>query len=60
MPRHPDEQDLELLALAEATERVAETTTDRLIAARLHTIAYEVRSMARCGGGLPVMCCLRV
>jgi hypothetical protein len=60
LPRHPDEQDLELLVLAEATERVAETTTDRLIAARLHTIASEVRSMARCGGDPPVMCCLRV
>jgi hypothetical protein len=44
-----DEDDLELLALATATDRVAEGVSDAAIRARLHVIAAEVRGMARRG-----------
>ena len=53
------EDDLELLALAAATERVAEAIGDAAIRARLHVIANEVRGMARHGGGsreCPLVC----
>jgi len=44
-----DEVDLELLALAAATDRVAEAVGDAAIRARLKVIADEVRGMARRG-----------
>jgi hypothetical protein len=46
-----DEDDLELLALADATDRVADGINDAAIAARLRAIADEMRAMARHGGG---------
>ena len=52
-PNH-DDDDLELLALADATDRVAEAMSDPAIRARLHTIAEEMRAIARQGGG---SCC---
>jgi hypothetical protein len=42
-----DEGDSELLALAEVTDRVANSVGDEAIAARLRVIAGEVRTMAR-------------
>ena len=49
MQPNRDEDDLELLALAAATDRVAEGVGDAAIRARLHVIADEVRGMARRG-----------
>ncbi|HEY2616340.1 MAG TPA: hypothetical protein VGI78_03280 [Acetobacteraceae bacterium] len=45
-----DDDDLELLALADATDRVAEAVNDAVIRARLRAIADEIRAMARHGG----------
>lgn len=42
-----NEGDSELLALAEATDRVANAVGDQAIATRLRVIAGEVRTMAR-------------
>ncbi len=50
MQPNQDEDDLELLALADATDRVAEAVSDTAIKARLHAIADEMRAMARHGG----------
>ena len=49
-PNH-DDDDLELLELADATDRVAEAVNDPVTKARLHAIANEMRAMARHGGG---------
>jgi hypothetical protein len=43
----PDDWEVQLLELAETTERVADAVGDRTIADRLRGIADEVRSMAR-------------
>lgn len=51
MQPNQDEDDLELLALADATDRVAEAVNDAAIRARLRAIANEMRAMARHGGG---------
>ena len=51
MQPNQDEDDLELLALADATDRVAEVVNDAALRARLHAIANEMRAMARHGGG---------
>ena len=59
MQPNQDDDDLELLALADATDRVAEAMNDPAIKARLHRIADEMRAMARHGGGSytgPEMC----
>jgi hypothetical protein len=66
MPVQPnrDQDELELLALAEATDRVAAAIGDATIKARLHMIANEVRAMVRRGGGslggsdMAEACCL--
>jgi hypothetical protein len=47
-----DRADTELLALAEATDRVADVVADPAIEARLRVIAGEVRAMARGGNVL--------
>lgn len=49
-PNQADD-DLELLALADATDRVAEAVCDAVIRARLQGIADEIRAWGRHGGG---------
>jgi hypothetical protein len=44
---YQDGDDLELLALADATDRVAEGMNDTAIETRLRAIADEMRAMAR-------------
>ena len=51
-----DEADEELLELARATDRVAETVADPVIAARLRAMADEVRAMARRSCSAPRGC----
>ena len=52
MQPNPDRADAALLALAEATDRVADAVADPAIEARLRAIAGEVRAMARGGDAL--------
>jgi hypothetical protein len=57
-PQQSDD-DLEVLALADATDRVAEAMSDPAVRARLHRMAEEMRAIARHGGGSyvgPEMC----
>jgi hypothetical protein len=49
-PQQSDD-DLEVLALADATDRVAEAMSDPAVRARLHRMAEEMRAIARHGRG---------
>jgi hypothetical protein len=52
-----DEGDPELLALADATDRVADALTDPAMAVRLRAIADEIRAMGLRGTGVPGVNC---
>ena len=59
MQPNRDRDDVELLALADATERVAASVAEAAIQARLREIANEVRMLARRDGKLASVHCQR-
>jgi hypothetical protein len=44
-----DDRDRSLLELAQETDRLAASITDRVICSRLHEIALELQEWGRCG-----------